>query len=79
MHDVRVPKMGMSTTEVDIVSWHVGVGDSVNIGDTLVDVDTEKVSSTIETEVSGTIGEILVAPGAVVQVGDVICRIVEAG
>jgi pyruvate/2-oxoglutarate dehydrogenase complex dihydrolipoamide acyltransferase (E2) component len=73
--DVIVPKMGMNSTDVDILNWLVAVGAEIMPGTPLVEVESEKAIVTIESEVSGTVTEILVAHGAVADVGAVICRV----
>ncbi|SFL58044.1 Biotin-requiring enzyme [Paenibacillus sp. 1_12] len=75
MFKVIIPKMGMSTVEVDIVNWFVAVGDEVSISDPLAEVESEKSNFTIESEVNGVVTEILVELYATVDVGTVICTI----
>lgn len=75
MHEIRIPKYGMSTIEVDIVAVHAAVGQSVAIGDPIADIDTEKVSMVLESDSAGTVVEILVKDGDTAQVGDVVCRL----
>ena len=73
MHEIRIPKSGMSTVEVDITELFVEVGQSVAIGDSNADIDTEKVTMTLEADVAGTVTQILVAAGDSREVGDVVC------
>jgi 2-oxoisovalerate dehydrogenase E2 component (dihydrolipoyl transacylase) len=73
--DVHIPKMGMSTVEVDIVSILVKPGDRVKPGDPLVEVEGEKATFAIEAEVAGVVTEVLVAEGDEATVGDVVLRI----
>jgi 2-oxoisovalerate dehydrogenase E2 component (dihydrolipoyl transacylase) len=73
--NVVIPKMGMSTVEVDLVQWFVQVGDQVNVGDPIAEVESEKANFTIEAEFSGIITEILVQLQATVDVGTTICII----
>ena len=75
MHDVLVPKVGMGTTEVDIVEWHVAVGARVAVGDELVEVESEKITTALEADVAGIVVELLAAVGDIVEVGSPICRI----
>lgn len=75
MIDMKIPKMGMSTVEVDVTKWHVAVGDKVKAGQVLVEIESEKATMEMEAEAAGTVTEILVAEGAVTEVGTVICRI----
>ncbi len=79
LHDVKIPKLGMSTVEVDLVSWLVGVGDEVAKGAALAEVESEKAVVTIEAEVAGTVAEILVPAGQTTAAGVTIARIRETG
>jgi len=63
MIDVKVPKMGMNTTEVDIVAWHVGPGDRVAIGTPLAAIQSEKTSLTLAAAAAGGLVAILVPAG----------------
>lgn len=73
MHEIRIPKSGMSTVEVDITELFIEIGQSITIGDPIAEIDTEKVTMTLEADASGIIAEILVAVGDSRDVGDVIC------
>lgn len=75
MFKVVVPKMGMSTVEVDLVEWHVDAGDRVTQGDPIAEVESEKTNFTIESEVDGVVAEILVELDSTVDVGSPICTI----
>jgi pyruvate/2-oxoglutarate dehydrogenase complex dihydrolipoamide acyltransferase (E2) component len=77
MIDVRVPKMGMSTVEVDLMKWLVQPGQRVEQGTLLAEIESEKTTLEIEAEVAGTISELLVAEGQTIEVGTVLCRIAE--
>jgi pyruvate/2-oxoglutarate dehydrogenase complex dihydrolipoamide acyltransferase (E2) component len=75
MKEVRIPKMGMSTVEVDVLHVLVRPGQRVAAGDVLAEVESEKATYEIEAEVAGTVTEVLVGEGDVKEVGDVIARI----
>jgi 2-oxoisovalerate dehydrogenase E2 component (dihydrolipoyl transacylase) len=75
MHEITVPKMGMDTTEVEILKWMVKVGDSIKKGDPIAEVEFEKATTQIESDKPGTVEEILFKEGEIVNVGSVICRI----
>jgi pyruvate/2-oxoglutarate dehydrogenase complex dihydrolipoamide acyltransferase (E2) component len=77
MIDVHIPKMGMSTVEVEVVSVLVSVGDAVTVGEELIEVEGDKATFAIEAEVAGTVAEILVTQGDEREVGDVVARIDE--
>jgi pyruvate/2-oxoglutarate dehydrogenase complex dihydrolipoamide acyltransferase (E2) component len=73
--DVRIPKMGMSTVEVDVIRVHVTPGQRVAKGEVVVEVESEKANYEIEAEADGTVVEVLVLEGEEAKVGDVVVRI----
>lgn len=75
MVDVRIPKMGASTVEVDLIKWHVSVGSNVVPGQVLAEIESEKTMIEIEAEIAGVIEELCVPEGSATEVGTVICRI----
>lgn len=77
MTDVQIPKLGMSTVDVDIREWHVKVGDRVEQGAPLAELESEKTTMTLEAPVAGVVAEILVPAGEIAEVGAVVCRIDE--
>lgn len=77
MYNFTIPKVGMGITEVEISEWKVKAGDKVNTGDEIVEIETEKASTVLESNVSGTVKEILYKDGDIVEVGKVVCRIKE--
>ena len=79
MRDVHIPKMGMSTVEVDVLRVLVERGQRVERGDVLVEIESEKANYEIEAEVAGTVAEVLVHEGETREVGDVVARIEEDG
>ena len=72
MHEVRIPKLGLDTLECDIRQWFVAVGERVEKGTPLLEVETEKAVMPIEAEVGGILREARVKPGETVDVGAVI-------
>jgi pyruvate dehydrogenase E2 component (dihydrolipoamide acetyltransferase) len=75
MIDVRIPKGGMSTVEVDVVAVHVSPGDVVEVGAVLMEVESEKATFEVEAARGGVVREVLVQVGDVSMVGDVVARI----
>jgi pyruvate/2-oxoglutarate dehydrogenase complex dihydrolipoamide acyltransferase (E2) component len=70
--EIRIPKMGMSTVEVDILSVLVKPGDRVEVGQPLVEVESEKATFMVESDVAGTVAEVRVEEEDICEVGDVI-------
>jgi pyruvate/2-oxoglutarate dehydrogenase complex dihydrolipoamide acyltransferase (E2) component len=75
MTDVPIPKLGMSTVEVDIVGVRVKPGDRVEPDTIVVEVESEKVNFEIEAGAAGTVKEVLVRKGDEAKVGDIVVRI----
>ncbi len=71
---VKVPSVGESITSGVIGSWKKKNGDAVASGDPLFEIETDKVTSEVFAETSGTL-EILVAEGTEVKVGQVVAHI----
>lgn len=75
MIDVQIPKMGMSTVEVDIVAVLVTPGDRVAADSVVVEVQSEKANFEVEAGTAGIIKEVLVQEGDEAKVGDVVVRL----
>lgn len=75
MHEIRIPKLGLDAIDCEIRGWLVKVGDGVTPETPLLEVETEKVTVTIEAEVAGTVRELRAQPGQVVEVGSVVAVI----
>lgn len=75
MTDVRLPQLGMTMTEAEVVSWLVSPADHVEEGDELCEIETSKAQVTVPAPCAGTVVEILVPTGTTVEVGTVLARI----
>ena len=69
LHALTVPKWGMSMEEGELMEWHVCVGDTVAVGDPLVDIETSKIVNTAESTVAGTLVRITGQVGDTLDVG----------
>jgi len=77
--EVRVPPLGESVTEATVASWLKQVGDVVEAGEPLVELETDKVNVDVAAERSGVLAEIVHATGDTVHPGDVLATVTEAG
>ncbi len=69
--EIRIPKLGMSATEVTLSEWMFGDGEEVAQGDIIYTAETDKTTVEIEAQAGGIIrptGE----EGTKYKVGDVI-------
>ena len=53
--EIRIPKIGMSATEMTLTEWMFGDGEQVNQGDVIYTVETDKTATEIEAQASGTL------------------------
>jgi pyruvate dehydrogenase E2 component (dihydrolipoamide acetyltransferase) len=67
--DFLLPDLGEGLTEAEIISWHVKVGDHVDVDQAIVEVETAKAAVEVPVPFAGAVTEIHAAPGAVVAVG----------
>jgi 2-oxoglutarate dehydrogenase E2 component (dihydrolipoamide succinyltransferase) len=77
--EVRVPPLGESVTEATVASWLKHVGDVVEAGEPLVELETDKVNVDVAAERSGVLSEIVHDTGDIVQPGDILAMVVETG
>ena len=77
MSDILIPNFGESITTATVAAWHKNAGDPVAKGDTLVTLETDKVSTDLEADESGVL-EILVPEGAEAPIGAALGRISSA-
>ena len=64
-----LPDVGEGLTEAEILSWHVGVGDTVTVNQVIVEIETAKASVELPCPWAGVVTELYADPGATVQVG----------
>ena len=77
--NVTMPKMGMTMKEGKVSKWYKKEGDSVEKGEDLVEVETEKITNKIESPGSGLVFQIVVPVGESVPVGTILAVIAQAG
>ncbi len=74
---LTVPELGEGVDSVDVVKVLVGVGDTVAADQPVIEVETEKASVEVPTEVSGRITEIHVSVGDTLSAGAAILTLEE--
>ena len=76
---VRMPSVLAGATEAAIASWLVVPGDAVAVGDPLAEIETEKAIIEYSAEEAGVVGRIVLAAGAVGEIGAPIAVLVKDG
>ena len=74
--EIIIPQFGDSITTALVARWHRGDGEIVQKGETLVSLETDKVSNDLDADVSGTL-KISIPEGEEVGIGTVIGSIEE--
>jgi pyruvate dehydrogenase E2 component (dihydrolipoamide acetyltransferase) len=69
MIEIKMPRLSDTMEEGAIASWHKHPGDRVEIGDVLVEIETDKATMDYEAYEAGTLSQILVIEGATVTIG----------
>lgn len=77
MHEVIMPKLGLTMESGKIEKWHKKEGDKVKAGEVLFEVMTDKVTIEVESYDSGILRKILRAEGEEVPVTEVVAYIGE--
>jgi pyruvate dehydrogenase E2 component (dihydrolipoamide acetyltransferase) len=77
--EITMPKLSDTMTEGQLGAWRKSVGERIERGDIIAEVETDKATMDLEAFSSGILLEQRVQPGEVVPVGSVIGLIGEAG
>lgn len=76
--EITLPKLSDTMEEATVLRWLKHAGDSVQRGEVVVEVETDKADMEVESEHDGVIGEILVQEGEAATVGTVLA-VLEGG
>ncbi|MCO5327038.1 MAG: 2-oxo acid dehydrogenase subunit E2 [Solirubrobacterales bacterium] len=78
MAEIVMPRLSDSMEEGTILAWMKAVGDEVAVGDELVEIETDKANMVYESDVAGTLTEIIAEEGATLPIGEVIAKVGDA-
>ncbi len=73
--EVKVPQLSESVSEATLLTWHKKVGEAVKEGESLIDIETDKVVLELPAIKSGVLTRIIKADGAQVTSSEVIAHI----
>ncbi len=73
--EIIMPQLGESIAEGTVVKWLVSAGGMIQKDESLLEVETEKVTLEIPSPAAGLLNEIIVHEGETVPVGTVLARI----
>ncbi|MFC7344468.1 pyruvate dehydrogenase complex dihydrolipoamide acetyltransferase [Saccharopolyspora griseoalba] len=69
MTEIQMPRLSDTMEEGVIANWHKNVGDQVNRGDVVAEIETDKALMELEAFDDGVLEKILVDPGTTVPIG----------
>ena len=77
--EITMPRLSDTMEEGTLVTWRVSVGDKVEAGDVLGDVETDKATMELQSFDEGTVAKLALDEGGTVAVGDLIAVLAEGG
>ncbi len=77
--NIEMPKLSDTMTEGILVKWNKQVGDTIEIGDVIAEVETDKATMEMEAFDEGTLSDILVQAGEKAAVGATLGVLLEDG
>jgi pyruvate dehydrogenase E2 component (dihydrolipoamide acetyltransferase) len=75
MPQVFMPRLSDTMTEGTVSTWTKGVGDRIEKGDVIAEIETDKATMELEAYDAGVLEQILVGVGTTVPIGEVIAVI----
>ena len=75
IHEIVMPQLGITMTEGSVLRWLKAAGDSIEKGEPLFIVQTDKVDMEVESPGKGFVTDLLVNEEVIVPVGTLIARV----
>jgi pyruvate dehydrogenase E2 component (dihydrolipoamide acetyltransferase) len=79
MNILRLPDLGASTGEAEVVVWLKAVGENITAGEPVVEVQSDKANVEVAATISGTLARVLADEGEILKPGDPLAVIAEPG
>ena len=77
MEIMRLPDLGASTGEAEVVVWLKAVGESITVGEPVLEVQSDKANVEVGATMSGILARSLASVGQVIKPGDALAVIAE--
>lgn len=72
---ILMPALSPTMTEGNLAKWHKAEGDTVESGDIIAEIETDKATMEVESTASGVVKQILVPAGDTVPVNTTLALI----
>jgi pyruvate dehydrogenase E2 component (dihydrolipoamide acetyltransferase) len=79
MAEIVMPRLSDSMEEGTILKWLKQVGEEIAVGEEIVEIETDKANMAYESDVAGTLTEVVAREGDTVPIGEVIARVGDSG
>jgi pyruvate dehydrogenase E2 component (dihydrolipoamide acetyltransferase) len=70
-----MPKLGMTMESGTLVRWLKSAGDAVAAGETIVEIESDKLTADVESPAAGRLGRLRAAPGDMISVVGVVWNV----
>jgi len=77
--NITMPRLSDTMEQGTVVKWHVNAGDSVNTGDVIADIETDKATMELESFDDGIVATLAIEEGKAINVGETIIVLAEDG
>jgi pyruvate dehydrogenase E2 component (dihydrolipoamide acetyltransferase) len=77
--ELKLPELGENVEKGDVIRVLVAPGDVIKVDQPVVELETDKATIEVPSNIAGTVGEIKVKPGDKVKVGQVVLTVEEGG
>ena len=77
--NITMPRLSDTMEQGTVVKWHVNAGDTVNTGDVIADIETDKATMELESFDDGIVATIAIEEGKAINVGLTIIVLAEEG
>lgn len=79
MAEIRLPELGENIEEADVLKVLVSTGDTVAVGQPILEIETEKATLEVPSDAAGTVTSINVREGETIRVGQVLMSVETTG
>jgi pyruvate dehydrogenase E2 component (dihydrolipoamide acetyltransferase) len=77
MNIFRLPELGANTGEAEVVVWLKAVGESIVVGEPVLEVQSDKANVEVAATIPGTLVRVLAEEGQILKPGDPLAVIAE--
>lgn len=77
MNILRLPDLGASTGEAEVVVWLKAIGESITVGEPVLEVQSDKANVEVQATIPGKLARVLASVGQIIKPGDALAVLAE--